>query len=160
MARLALAVVACMLAACAALGPRIDAPRVTVVDVRLDRLEGADAWFVASVELFNPNDRPVSVETIDATLSIEDQTVAAARLAAPVTLAAGGTSSAEVVAHTGMDAVLRAVASAMRRMAGAAPGSPPTLRYEIAGTARLAGGLQVPFHRGGELGTRPSNRSP
>jgi hypothetical protein len=53
-----------------------------------------------------------------------------------------------------MDALLHAVANAMRRMAGATPGTPPTLRYEIAGTARLATGLQVPFRRSGELGTR------
>jgi LEA14-like dessication related protein len=145
------------LAGCAAFGPHIEAPRVSVVSVRLDRIQGPDAWFVASVELANPNPRTIAVDAIDANLSIEDQTVATASLTAPVEIAANGTASAEVAARTGMDAVLHAVANAMRRMSGAAPGSPTTLRYEISGTARLAGGLQVPFRRSGELGTRPAS---
>jgi LEA14-like dessication related protein len=145
-----------VVAGCAAFGPRIEAPRVSVVDVRLDRIQGADAYFVAGVELANPNARPIEVAAIDATLSIEDQTVANATLMAPVEIPAGGTSSAEVAARTGMDALLRAVANAMRRAGGGPPGTAPTLRYEIAGSARLAGGLHVPFRRSGELGTGAS----
>jgi LEA14-like dessication related protein len=144
------------LAGCAALGPPIEPPRVTVVDVRLDRIDGPDAWFVAGVELANPNAQPISVSAIDATLSIEDQVVASATLTKPVDVAANGTASAEVAAHTGIDAILHAVASAMRRMGAAVPGTTPTLRYEIAGTARLASGLRIPFRRSGELGSRPS----
>jgi LEA14-like dessication related protein len=152
----ALPLLVAVLVGCAAFGPRIDAPRVSVVDVRLDRIQGPDVYFVAGVELANPNPRPIEVAAIDATLSIEDQTVATARLMAPVEIPAGGTSSAEIAARTGMDALLRAVANAMRRAGGGPPGTAPTLRYEIAGSARLAGGLQVPFRRSSELGTRPS----
>ena len=95
--------------ACASFGPRIAPPTVTVNDVRLDRIEGTSAWFVAAVTLDNPNDRELAVAALDATLTIEGEAVATAALAAPVTLPARGTAPAEIAAQTGVDAILRAV---------------------------------------------------
>jgi LEA14-like dessication related protein len=145
-------------ASCAMLGPRIAPPTVTVNAVVLDRLEGLEARFVASVTLANPNPREVAVESLDATLSIEGESVATATLAAPVTLPASGSADTEVVARTGVDAILRAVGAAMRRLGTAnAPSSgSPSLHYAIEGSARLGGGLRVPFRRTGELGSRPA----
>jgi hypothetical protein len=58
-----------------------------------------------------------------------------------------------MLAHTGMDAMLRAVAAAMRRGATiVAPGARPTLRYSIEGSATLGGGYRMPFSRSGEIG--------
>ncbi|HSV19677.1 MAG TPA: LEA type 2 family protein [Casimicrobiaceae bacterium] len=154
--RILAGVPAIVLAACANFGPRVAPPTVTVNDVRLDRIEGAQAWFVAGVTLDNPNEREIAVESLDATLSIEGEAVATASLAAPVTLPAKGSAPAEIAARTGVDAILRAVASAMRRM-GTGGGTPsPSLRYALEGSARLAGGLAVPFRRTGELGSRPA----
>jgi len=143
--------------ACASFGPRITPPTVTVNDVRLDRLEGATAYFVAAVTLDNPNDRELAVESLDATLTIEGEAVATAALTAPVALPARGTAPAEITARTGVDAILRAVASAMQRFGtGAAVAPSPSLRYTLEGRAKLANGLQVPFRRVGDLGARPA----
>ena len=150
-----LVIVALLLASCASFGPRIDPPKVTVTDVRLDRIEGADAWFVAQVILDNPNDREVAVDALDATLAIEGETVATATLTAPVTLPANGSAPAQIAARTGVDAILRAVAAAMRRGGS----ERPSLHYALQGQARLANGLQVPFRRTGELGSRPARAS-
>ena len=125
-----------------------------VNDVRLDRIEGASAIFVASVTLTNPNDREIAVDALDATLTIEGEVVATAGLSAPVTLPAKGTAPADIAARTGVDAILRAVANAMRRFGSGTPSS-PELRYALDGRARLANGLQIPFRRTGELGSRP-----
>jgi len=62
---------------------------------------------------------------------------------------------AEIAARTGVDAILRAVATAMLR--GGA--DRPSLRYALEGQARLSNGLQVPFRRTGELGSRPARAS-
>ena len=155
--RLVILVLAMGAGACASFGPRVTPPTVTVNDVRLDRLEGASAWFVASVTLDNPNDRELAVDALDATLTIEGEPVATAGLTAPVTLPARGNAPAEIAARTGVDAILRAVANAMRRI-GSGAGAPPSpsLHYTLEGRARLANGLQVPFRRVGELGSRPS----
>ena len=155
--RLALAVFAVLVASCATFGPRIAAPTVTVNDVALESLDGAQARFVAGVTLSNPNDREVAVDALDATLSIEGEPVATANLVAPVTMPANGKADARIVARTGIDAILRAVAAAMRRLG--TPGAPfttsPALHYVIEGNARFVGGLQVPFRRSGELGPEP-----
>jgi LEA14-like dessication related protein len=145
-----------LVAACASFGPRIEPPKVSVTDVRLDRLEGTDAWFVAQVILDNPNDREIAVSSLDATLAIEGETVATAALTTPVTLPANGSAPAEIAARTGMDRVLRAVASAMTRLGTI---TTPSLHYALEGTAKLSNGLQVPFRRTGELGARPARAS-
>jgi hypothetical protein len=145
------ALLAILLAACASLGPRIAPPKVSVDEVRLARIDGADAWFEASVTLTNPNAREVAVDGLDAALTLEGERVATFALAAPVVLPPGGAVPARITARAGFDALLRGIAHAMR---AGAPGGAPMLRYEFTGDARLAGGLMVPFRRSGQLGTR------
>ena len=154
---IALVALALATSSCATFGPRIAPPTVTVNAVVLERIDGLQARFVAAVTLANPNPREVAVDALDATLSIEGEPVATAALAAPVTLPASGTASAEIVARTGVDAILRAVSAAMRRLGteGAPSTASPALHYSIEGDARLAGGLRVPFRRTGELGSQP-----
>jgi hypothetical protein len=144
------------LAGCAAFGPRITPPTVIVTDVRLDRVESVDAYFVAGVLLTNPNAQDIAVEALDGRLGVEGETVATAALSAPVRVPAGGTASAEIVAKTGIDAILRAVANAMRRLGATPPGGSPALHYVLEGQLRLANGVQVPLLRSGELGSRPA----
>ena len=141
-----------LLAACAALEPRLAAPTVTVMEVRVLQLDGAQAVFGAIVELTNPNPTNVEIQGLDAALTIEDEPVATAALVSPVRVPAGGTAMAELSARAGVDALMRGAAAAMRRGAVAPPGRAPTLRYAIDGVAVFNGGLRVPFQRGGELG--------
>jgi LEA14-like dessication related protein len=137
-------------AACASMA-RIEAPKISVTSVELARLDGPDAYFDVTVQLQNPNQREMAVDALDVSLAIEGERVAQAALTSPVRLPARGDATATLSARTGMDAVLRAAAAAMRR--GAAL-STPTLRYMIEGEA-LIGTSHYPFSRSGELGTRP-----
>src|SRR5579864_7326309 len=143
-----------VLAACASLALR-NPPRIDVVGVSLDRVEGADAFFRVDVLLTNQIADDVVIDALQGTLSIEGVNVAQAALAAPVRIPANGSAHAEMTAHTGMDAVLRAAAEAMRHGAMiVAPGARPVLHYTIEGSATLAGGARLPFTRSGELGER------
>ena len=150
--RPSLAAVCLLLAACAAMGPRLASPKVTVMEVRVLKLDGAQVVLGASVELSNPNPTDVDIQGLDAALTIEDEPVATAALVSPVRVPAGGTATAELSATTGVDALMRAAAIAIRRGAVTPPGRAPTLRYAIEGIALFNGGLRVPFRRGGELG--------
>ena len=149
--RASLAVFCTLLAACAAFGPRLAAPTVTVMEVRVLQLDGAQAVFGAAVELMNPNPIDVEIQGLDAALTIEDEPVATAALVSPVRIPARGNAAAELSARTGVDALMRAAALAIRR-GTVTPGRAPTLRYAIDGVAVFSGGLRVPFRRGGELG--------
>ena len=152
-ARVAVLVFALAVAACAALAPR-DPPRIEIVGVRLDRVEGPDAYFGIDVMLTNPAAEEIVIGALRGTLAIEGENIAqAALVGAPVRIPATGTARAELSAHTRMDAVLRAIADAMRRGATmVAPGSRAVLHYTIDGSATLAGGARVAFRRSGELG--------
>ena len=141
----------CALAACASLTP-VAPPTVTVIAVGLDRVERAQAVFSIVIELANSNPTDLEISGLDASVTIEDQRVATAALVSPVRVPAGGSATAELVARTGMDAILRATAAAIMRGAAGAPGHAPAVRYLIEGHALFGSGLRVPFSRAGELG--------
>jgi hypothetical protein len=146
---------ACVLAlgACATLALR-NPPRIDVTGVALDRVKGPDAYFTVDLALNNRVDKALVIDALEGSLAIEGEAVAQARLVnGPVHLPANGTASAQMSARTGMDAILRAVASAMRRGATLlAPGARPVLHYTLSGSATLAGGGRFPFAKSGELG--------
>jgi late embryogenesis abundant protein len=145
---------ALLLTACATLVLR-EPPRIDVASVALDRVEGPDAYFIVDIVLTNRVDRDLTIEGLQGALAIEGESVAQAALVnGPIQLPANGTAHAEMSAHTGVDAILRAVAAAMRSGSMLAPGARPVLHYTIEGSATIAGGLRVPFKRAGELGER------
>jgi len=153
LAALLVVVIVVALAACASLPPR-NPPRVDVVGVALERVEGPQAFFGITLQLTNDGDSDIVIDALQGTLAIEGENVAQAALTPPpVRVPAHGTARAEMRAQTGMDAMLRAIAAAMRRGSTlVAPGARPTLRYSIAGTATLGGGYRLPFSREGEIG--------
>ncbi|MEO8509069.1 MAG: LEA type 2 family protein [Betaproteobacteria bacterium] len=147
------------LAACATTAG-LEAPKVTVDRVRIDRMTAADTQFTLVVGIVNPNDREIMVEAIDADLRIEEVPVGTAHLAAPVRLPPRGQTSASLIVRTGLSAALRAAAEAARR-AEALRGTTPTVRYAVSGTAAVDGGRVIPFARSGEFAwTRNTQPSP
>jgi LEA14-like dessication related protein len=147
------------LAACATTA-RLEAPKVTVDRVRIDRMTAADTQFTLVVGIANPNDREIMVDAIDADLRIEEVPVGTAHLAAPVRLPPRGQTSASLVVRTGLSAALRAAAEVARR-AETQRGVASTVRYAVSGTATLDGGRAIPFARSGEFAwTRNASPSP
>jgi len=145
----ALAAAAALLAACATV-PRLEAPKVSVERVRVDRWTGVDAQFTVILNVANPNDREIVIDAIDADVRIEDVAVGMAHLAAPVRLPARGETSASLTARAGLAGALRAAAEIARR-AEAAGGTLAPLRYAVTGTAMIDGGRTIPFARSGEI---------
>jgi hypothetical protein len=144
-----LVVAAAWLAACASFVP-FAVPQVQVTGAALDRIDGADVYFSVQTRWSNPNERELYVGVADATLAIEGERIAAASLAAPLTLPAHGEADATLTAHAGMDSFLRAVAAAMRRGAGIGVGAIPSMRYAVDGVA-VVSGTRIPFRREGDL---------
>lgn len=141
-----------LLAACAALPPR-NPPRVDVVGVVLDRIEGPDAYFTVTVAITNVGDDEIVVRDLQGRLSIEGEEVARAKLASPpVRVPAHASSRADLSTHTGMDQLLRAVAAAMRRGATATPNARPTLHYAMEGSAVIGPAYRLNFMKEGEIG--------
>lgn len=144
-----------LVAGCATL-PLANPPGVEVTSVELDRVEGPDAYFNVDLALESRADRELVIDALDGTLTIEGEDIAQAKLVGgSVHLPAHGTANATMMARTGMDALLRAVANAMRRGAGlSTPGAHLTLKYALEAHATVAGGARFAFRREGELGER------
>jgi len=150
--RLALALASAFLvAACAT--TRLEPPAVAVSRVTIDGFAGASAQFTIVLALSNPNDREIAVEAIAAELRMEDVVVATVRLAEPVTLPARGETTARLAGRTDLASSLQAAAQLVRRLDGKADGR-PAVRYNVNGTATLAGGRVIPFSRSGEFAFR------
>jgi len=145
-----LALIALLVVAACATTTRLEAPRVTVARVSIDRFTGANAQFSVVVNLTNPNDREIAVDAIAAELKIENVAVGTARLASPVRLPARGETQATLAAQTDLASSLRAAAEIARRLESLA-GAPPAVRYAVSGQATLDGGSVIPFSRSGEF---------
>jgi LEA14-like dessication related protein len=138
---------------------RIEAPKVSVDRVRIDRITNAEAQFTVVVNLVNPNDRALAVDTIDADLRIEDVAVGTAHLAEPVRLPAHGETTAALTVRAGWAATLRAAAEIARR-AESGNGAVQTVRYAVSGVATLDAGGTLPFSRSGEFAWSRAGASP
>ena len=147
---------ALFLSACSAV-PSLQAPKATVAAVRFDRVTGIEARFAVLVDLVNPNDREIAIDSIEADLTIESVAVGTARLASPLRLPALGEATATLDVRAAWAEALRAFATGARRTRG--EGGTPALRYAVSGFATLAGGGTIPFSRAGEFvvpaGTTP-----
>lgn len=148
-----LALFAALLLAACATTPRLEAPKVSVARVTIDRFSNASASFTVVLTLANPNDREIAVEAAAADLRLENVVVGNARLAAPVRLPPRGETTASLAARTDLPATLQAAAQMMRRLS-AQPEAAPAVRYAVSGTATLEGGSVLPFSRSGEFALR------
>jgi len=144
-------IVVAALAACAD-APRMAAPHVTVDNVRLERINAAEATFEVTLRLANPNAREITVNAVDANLTIEDVPVGNATLVSPLRLPANSEATALLRARAGISAVLRVAAEmSQRAQEQRAAGQETRIRYAVSGSATLDDGLPVPFSRSGEF---------
>jgi LEA14-like dessication related protein len=132
--------------------PRLAPPRVAVDSVRLERITGAEASFIVTLSLGNPNAREIAVDGIEANLTVEETSVGTASLRSPLRLPANGDATANLQVRAGLAAVLRLAADlAQRSQEQKGSGQPTRVRYGVSGVATLEGGLPVPFARTGEF---------
>lgn len=143
-----LAVALLAVAGCASM--RLEAPRLAVARVEVDRLSPTDARFSVFVAVSNPNDRAIAVEAIDANLRIEDVVIGTAHLAEPVQLPPKGEVTARLLARGDLASSLRAAAQVASR-AQVEGDAFAGIRYTVDGTAAIDGGSIYPFSRRGEI---------
>jgi LEA14-like dessication related protein len=141
------AILCAVLGACVNVPPRLVAPEIRAAEVRVVVIDFPQVRLAVGLSVYNPNASAIALEALDVALHVEGQPVARTSLASPVTLAAASTTSVGLDARGHLGAALAGVARSLDRGGQA-------LRYEIAGTARLADGSQFPFRRGGMLAYR------
>jgi LEA14-like dessication related protein len=132
------------LAACATLGTRLAAPRVSVESISVGGIQGADAMVTLSLRVENPNAVELMVQSLRFGLSINDIALTRGATAQGETIAAGGYAVIQLETRTNMNAVLQVIALS-------AGGRLPSLQYSLDGEAIVQNGIRLPFARRGDI---------
>jgi LEA14-like dessication related protein len=143
-AMVAFALALSVLAACASVGARLAAPKVTVESISVGGIRGSDAMVTLSLRVENPNAIDLMLQSLRFALSIDDIALTSGTTAHSETIAAGGSAVIELETRTNLNAVLQLITlSANRRM--------PSLQYALDGEAIVQNGIRLPFARRGDI---------
>jgi LEA14-like dessication related protein len=139
-AQLSLALLSSFLAACATLQPRLQPPTVSLESLRIESAVEGRTRIALTVSLDNPNERSVTVDALDFSLTIADVPVASGALTAPLALPALGAARAQIEVSTSFAVLGSALDASLLR---------GSIDYELAGNAVIAGS-RLPFYRRGQ----------
>jgi LEA14-like dessication related protein len=148
-----LGVILFALAACASIGPRLVAPRVTIESISIGRVERGDAIVNLSLRLENPNEIGLSLQSLRFALSINDIALVNGATLRSETVPAGGSAVIEIETRTSINAVLQLMALSAGRRA-------PALHYALDGEAIVQNGIRLPLVKSGEIPLSPPPGSP
>ena len=96
----ALSVLVLSLAACSALGPKIEVPRLTLVRVAMTSADIFNQQFVVKLNVENPNDRELPITGIDYKLFLEGDSFAEGVSKKPFTVPAQGDIDFDMTVRT------------------------------------------------------------
>ncbi|HEX4972433.1 MAG TPA: LEA type 2 family protein [Steroidobacteraceae bacterium] len=111
----ALGVLVLCLAACSALGPKIEVPQVTLVRVAMTSADIFNQQFMVRMHVENPNDRELPVRGIDYKLFLEGDSFAEGVSNKPFTVPAKGETEFDMIVRTNF---VSGIARLMSRLNG------------------------------------------
>ncbi len=143
---------AVLLSGCAALGPRLEAPKLTVADVEIIKGDLFEQRFRARVKVQNPNDRELRVRGITYTIELGGAELGRGLSGSSFVVPARGEAEFDMLVTANLAGTLLKLAERARK-----EGSRPSeLGYRLRGEVRLDSGLlrTVPFDQKGTLPLR------
>ena len=141
-----------LLAGCSAFAPRLEAPKLSIVDVELVKGELFEQRLRARMRVQNPNDRELAVKGITYTIELGGEELGRGLSGSSFTVPRMGEAEFDMI-------VTANLAGALLKLAGRAEKEgrvPNALQYRIVGKVQLASGLlrTVPFEQTGTLRLR------
>jgi LEA14-like dessication related protein len=88
------------LAACSALGPKIEVPRLTLVRIGMTSADIFNQQFLVRMHVENPNDRELPIRGIDYKLFLEGDSFAEGNSSKPFVVPAKGETEFDVIVRT------------------------------------------------------------
>jgi LEA14-like dessication related protein len=133
-----------VLCACAAIVPKLEAPRLQVTGITLGHADAQSQQLQLTVHATNPNDRSIEVRSIDCQLTLAGNEFARCGTEAPFTLPALGAVDFPVDVTADMSSVLLTLAGSFGHH---------DIDYRISGTVHLAAGVlrNIPFNESGRV---------
>ena len=139
-----------LLAGCAAMGPGMEKPTVTVIDLRPGEVKALEAIFILELRIMNPNDFPLDISGLNCDLKIDGKRFASGISDVRQEVPAFGTATIPVTVYASMFEMVTSVIQIIQE-ADQQNGNVKPLRYELAGKIRLEGRGSFPFDSKGEL---------
>ena len=97
------------LAGCAGIGKPLEAPKITLADIRVQQSTGLETAFILQLRVINPNDIDLDVRAVSLDLEINDQSFASGTSSSPVTIPAYGSNLVEVQAYSSVIHLLKSM---------------------------------------------------
>ena len=125
-----------MLAACSAMVPKLEPPKVDLVGVAIEGGSFKAERLGFTLQVSNPNNRSLAVERIDYVVTLSGVDFGTGSSAEPFTLAALGQSEVRLEVTADLAKAMQAVLSHLGE---------PTLDYQVSGHVKLANSLLPAF---------------
>lgn len=129
MRMLLLVPITALLAACSAMLPKLEPPKVDLVGVAIEGGNFKSERLGFTLEVTNPNNRTLAVESIDYVLTLSGVDFGTGTNAEPFTLAALGQSQVQLEVTADLAKAFQAVLSHLGE---------PSLDYQVSGHVKLA----------------------
>ena len=143
-------VVLIAIAGCAGVGRQLDPPRISLANIRVQKISGLETAFEIQMRVFNANDIDLNVKGLSAELEINGQPFATGVSNTPVKIPSYGT---ELVMVTVYSSVIKIFKSAYGLKDSEA------LKYRLTGKVRVSGinmtPTSLPFESEGEVTLNP-----
>lgn len=142
-----------LLAGCAALGPRLETPKLSIVSVELVKGDLFEQRLRARMRVQNPNDRDLAVKGLTYTIEVGGEEFGRGMSGSSFTVPRMGEAEFDMMVTANMAGTLLRLAS---RAQQSGAGAPDALDYRIVGKVTLASGLlrSIPFEEKGSLRLR------
>jgi len=134
---LRLGLIACLLLAigCAGLGKTLEAPRVSLADVRLEEVKGIENVVHMQIRVFNTNDVPLKIKGIDCELSMNGKRLATGVSKVDQEIPAYDTALIPLTLYSSVVDLFRGLISLQGK---------DKVTFSLAGKLRVEGGLWMP----------------
>lgn len=149
----ALALCCIVMSACAAFGPKLETPRLSIVNAAIVSSDLLEQHLKVRMRVQNPNDRELSVKGITYGIEVAGEELGRGITTGSFIVPRRGEAEFDMNINVNMAATLIRLASKAQKTSG---GMPDALDYRIVGTVSLAKGLlrAIPFEEKGSLKLR------
>jgi LEA14-like dessication related protein len=143
------------LSGCAGVGKQLDPPRISLANIRVQKVSGLETVFEIQMRVFNANDIDLNVKGISAELEINGQPFATGVSNTPVNIPSYGTELVTVTVYSSVINMFKSIYGLK---------DSEELNYRLKGKVRVSGNnmtpTSLPFESEGQVTLKPPKGQP
>jgi LEA14-like dessication related protein len=143
------------LSGCAGVGKQLDPPRISLANIRVQKVSGLETAFEIQMRVFNANDIDLNVKGISAELEINGQPFATGVSNTPVNIPSYGTELVTVTVYSSVINMFKSIYGLK---------DSEELNYRLKGKVRVSGNnmtpTSLPFESEGQVTLKPPKGQP